>query len=177
MIDVSSSSWFRSPRALLVAALVVAGAAGCASSGGQTQAGAGDTSAAPGGTVSPSPAVEPDRIVVQHILIGIAGKVRGKNITRTEAEAKTLAYQLLDSAKAGADFDALVKTHTDDAYPGRYGMANRGVAPVGDNEYPRDGMVAAFGDVGFKLAVGGVGIADYDPRTSPYGYHVIKRVQ
>ena len=37
--------------------------------------------------------------------------------------------------------------------------------------------VPAFGNVGFKLAVGEIGIADYDPKTSPFGYHVIKRVE
>jgi parvulin-like peptidyl-prolyl isomerase len=38
-------------------------------------------------------------------------------------------------------------------------------------------MVAAFGDVGFRLAVGAVGMADFHPRASPYGFHLIKRVR
>ena len=38
-------------------------------------------------------------------------------------------------------------------------------------------MVPAFGNVGFKLAVDEIGVADYDPTTSPYGWHVIKRVK
>jgi parvulin-like peptidyl-prolyl isomerase len=38
-------------------------------------------------------------------------------------------------------------------------------------------MVPAFGNVGFKLEVGEIGIADYDPLTSKYGYHIIKRVR
>jgi parvulin-like peptidyl-prolyl isomerase len=129
--------------------------------------------------VSTAPAKEPDHIKVQHILIGFQGTVRGKNITRTQAEAKTLAYSLLDSAKAGVSFDDLVARHTDDQAPGIYGMANTGVTAAGpsQNEYGRGQMVAAFGNVGFKLAVGEVGIADYDPTTSPFGYHVIKRVE
>ena len=96
---------------------------------------------------------------------------------RTLEEAKTLAYSLLDSAKAGTSFDDLVTRHTDDRPPGIYGMSNTGVAPTPGAEYARGSMVPAFGNVGFKLAVGEIGIADYDPRTSPYGYHVIKRVQ
>ena len=57
-------------------------------------------------------------------------------------------------------------------------MSNKGIAPdASKGEYSRTGMVPAFGDVGFKLAVGAIGVADYDPRTSPYGYHVIKRLQ
>jgi parvulin-like peptidyl-prolyl cis-trans isomerase-like protein len=179
MIEVPHRAGTRSWRALAALALVTAVASGCASTGGsKTQAGAGGTSAAQGGAVSTTtPTKEPDHIVVQHILIGAKGSVRGKNITRTMEEARILAYALAESARKGEDFDALVRANTDDAFPGRYGMANRGVTPAGANEYGRDNMVPAFGNVGFKLAVGEIGVADYDPQTSPYGYHVIKRVQ
>jgi parvulin-like peptidyl-prolyl isomerase len=179
MIEVPQGA-ISSPRGtLLAAALLVAVVSGCASSGGsQTQASTDATSSTTaGGAVSSTTQKEPDRIVVQHILIGAEGLVRGKNITRNLDEAKTLAYQLLERARAGEDFDELVRAHTDDAFPGRYGMANRGITPSGPGEYGRDNMVPAFGNVGFTLAVGEVGIADYDQQTSPYGYHVIKRVQ
>ena len=165
--------------AILVLPLVLV-LAGCASKGGsKTASTSSSTAQTAEASVSTAPAKEPDRIKVQHILIGFQGTVRGKNITRTQEEAKTLAYSLLDSAKAGVSFDDLVVRHTDDQAPGIYGMANRGVTAAGpsQNEYGRDQMVAAFGDVGFKLAVGQVGIADYDPKTSPFGYHVIKRVE
>jgi parvulin-like peptidyl-prolyl isomerase len=119
---------------------------------------------------------EPDHVQVQHILIGFQGSVPGKRITRSKDEAKQLAYQLLEQAQAGADFDALVRQNTDDSPPGIYGMSNRGVAPA-RGEYARDGMVPAFGNAGFPLAVGAVGIADYDPRTSPYGWHIVKRLK
>ena len=119
---------------------------------------------------------EPDHLQVQHILIGFTGSVPGKMIRRSKEEARTLAYQLLDQARAGGDFDALVRQHTDDSPPGIYGMSNRGVTP-GKNEYPRDGMVPAFGNAGFPLQVGEVGIADHDPRNSPYGWHIVKRIK
>jgi parvulin-like peptidyl-prolyl isomerase len=102
--------------------------------------------------------------------------VPGKTITRTQDQAKTLAYQLLDKAKSGADFDQLVRDNTDDAPPGIYSMSNLGVTPA-DGEYPREGMVPAFGNIGFKLQVGEIGIADYDPQTSPFGWHIIKRLK
>jgi parvulin-like peptidyl-prolyl isomerase len=38
-------------------------------------------------------------------------------------------------------------------------------------------MVKAFGDVSFALPVGGVGVATYDAVASPYGWHVIKRLE
>ncbi len=119
---------------------------------------------------------EPDHIQVQHILIGFTGSVPGKRITRSKEEAKTLAYQLLDQARAGGDFDALVRQHTDDSPPGIYGMSNRGVAAA-KGEYARDGMVPAFGNAGFPLQVGDIGIADFDQRNSPYGWHIVKRLK
>jgi len=163
----------RTRAAILCAILVLL--AGCASKGGSKTESTAQTSEA---TVSTAPDKEPDHIKVQHILIGFKGSVPGKNITRTEAEAKTLAYSLLDSAKAGGNFDDLVARHTDDSPPGIYGLANRGVTAAGPpSEYGRDQMVPAFGNVGFKLKLGEIGVADYDARTSPYGFHVIKRVE
>jgi hypothetical protein len=131
---------------------------------------------AAGGPPQSQPAAEPEHIQVQHILVGFAGTLPGKNITRSQEEAKKLAYDILARANKGEDFDALVKQNTDDAYPGTYGMANLGVQAA-QGEYPRDRMVAAFGNVGFKLKVGEIGIADFDKTTSPFGYHVIKRVK
>jgi hypothetical protein len=121
-------------------------------------------------------AAGPEHITVQHILIGFQGSVGDKPITRTKEQAKTLAYQLLDKAKSGADFDQLVRDNTDDAPPGIYSMSNLGVTPA-DGEYPREGMVPAFGNIGFALKVGEIGIADYDPQTSPFGWHIIKRLK
>ncbi len=122
------------------------------------------------------PSKEPDRIRVQHVLIGFKGSVPGKDITRTQEEAKKLAYEILERARKGEDFGALVKQYTDDAFPGIYGMTNDGVEPK-QGEYPRRRMVPAFGDTGFPLAVGEIGIADYDLQKSPYGWHIVKRIE
>ncbi|HET6204968.1 MAG TPA: peptidylprolyl isomerase [Planctomycetota bacterium] len=125
---------------------------------------------------TPMPTAEPDKIKVQHCLIGFTGSVPGKAITRTKEEAKALAYDILARARKGEDFDALVKQNTDDSPPGIYGMTNAG-KPAAPGYRARTGMVPAFGNVGFKLALGEFGIADYDPKTSPFGWHVIKRVE
>jgi len=42
--------------------------------------------------------------------------------------------------------------------------------------HPRGAMVPAFGDVGFGLGVGEVGLATYDTDASPFGWHIIKRL-
>lgn len=121
---------------------------------------------------------EPERIEVQHILIAFQGSIPGKNISRTPGEAEALAQEIFEKAKKGEDFDALVKQYTDDAFPGRYKMTNFGIPnDAGKQEYERRHMVPAFGEVGFKLKVGGVGLAKHDATTSPYGWHVIKRLQ
>jgi len=127
-------------------------------------------------TPQTAPAAEPEHIQVQHILIGFIGSVPGKDIKRTQEDAKKLGYELLERAKKGEDFDALVKQYTDDSHPGIYGMSNKGVPPA-SGEFPRTQMVGAFGNVGFTLKVGDVGIADFDKQTSPHGYHIIKRVK
>ena len=131
------------------------------------------TKAAPG-TMPVKPDVEPQHVQVQHILIAFAGSV--PRATRPMEEAKKLAYEVLEKARNGEDFDALVKQYTDDSPPGIYGMAGIGVA-AGAGEYARDGMVPAFGNVGFAISPGNIGIADYDPQTSPFGWHIIKRLK
>jgi hypothetical protein len=139
---------------------------------------AGDAGQMAGETGDTTQTAEPDYITVQHILIGFEGSVPGKSITRTREEAATLAGEILARAQGGEDFDAMVKEYTDDAYPGIYKMANLGVqADIDNGVYPRDQMVPAFGDAGFPLAVGEIGMAGFDPARSPYGWHVVKRVE
>ncbi|MGE0552335.1 MAG: peptidylprolyl isomerase [Gemmatimonadales bacterium] len=47
----------------------------------------------------------------------------------------------------------------------------------GPDYYPRQGMAPAFGDVGWRLQVGQIGVAPFDPDKSPFGWHIIKRVE
>lgn len=126
------------------------------------------------------PSLEPDFVTVQHILIAFKGSLPDRNISRSKEEAEAFAKELLAQAQApNADFDALVRKHTNDSHPGVYQMANHNVHPskISGKVRPRSGMVAAFGDVGFPLQVGKVGMANYDPKTSPFGWHIIKRIE
>lgn len=129
---------------------------------------------------SPVAESEPRFITVQHILIGFQGSVPGKEIKRTKEEAAAFAKQLLEQARLpDTNFGQLVSANTDDQYPGIYQMANHEVKAV---EIPsgymaRKKLVAAFGDVGFPLKLNEVGLAEYHSVTSPYGWHIIKRVE
>jgi hypothetical protein len=115
-------------------------------------------------------------VEVQHILIGFSGSLPGKTITRSRDEAALLAWEIYNKVKDGGDMGSLVTAHTDDQAPGIYKMAlkQEGAAP---GVYARTGMVSCFGDIGWRLKVGEVGITDFNSKTGPYGYHIIKRLK
>jgi hypothetical protein len=181
--------------ALPLAALVVL-AAGCSQKTEETTTHASDSTvtAAPPATTTPDtgaaaaptasntmpvkPATPPEHIEVQHVLIGFQGSVPGKTVTRTKAEAEKLAQEVLERARKGESMDQLVQQYTDDQFPGVYDLANDGVAPdPAKQEFKRSGMVKGFSDAAFGLSVGNVGISNYDPTTSPFGWHIIKRLK
>jgi parvulin-like peptidyl-prolyl isomerase len=111
---------------------------------------------------------QPDEgITVQHVLIAFQGAPRIRDVTRTKEEAKQLAEQVWREAVGGADFKTLMKTHSNDSGGGEYPMTKAG----------RRQMVAAFGNVGFRLKVGEIGVAPWHVSDSPYGWHIIKRIK
>lgn len=130
-----------------------------------------------------TPSGEPAYITVQHCLIAFEGSVPGKVIVRSESEAEKLAQELFAKAQAGEDFGAIVASHTDDSPPGIYQMANEGfpgdMTSSNPNNivYARGGMVPAFGNTGFPLKVGEIGLAPYHKTDSPFGWHIIKRLK
>jgi len=120
---------------------------------------------------------EPDRVTVQHILISFKGSIPKDTVTRTMEEAEKLANEIFERAKNGEDFEALVKEYTDDSYPGVYKMSNFDVdADLDQGESSRAKMVGEFGDVSFKLSVNEIGMAQFSPERSKYGWHIIKRL-
>ena len=119
---------------------------------------------------------QPAVVVVQHLLISFGRKLRTRTIDRSKKEAGELAQQLFDRASSGEDFAALVKEYTDDSYPGIYRLTNF-EAPLVPQSRKRSDMVVAFGDMSFNLEVGELGLAAYHGGNSPYGWHVIKRLE
>jgi hypothetical protein len=118
----------------------------------------------------------PDKVVVQHLLVSFTGRLPGRAIARSQKEAAALAASLFERARKGEDFDVLVKDFTDDRPPGLYTMVGRGQVP-GPGEYGRDQMVPGFSDLAFSLAVGEIGLCAFDGVRSPFGWHVVKRIQ
>ncbi len=128
-------------------------------------------------TAQETEAIEPEHVEVQHILISFKGAPL-VDAVRSQAEAETLAQEVLFKARQGADFGTLVKEFTDDSFPGIYLISNRGVQPDGTKkEVARHRMVKSFGDVSFKLKIGEIGMASYHPQNSKYGWHIIKRLK
>jgi parvulin-like peptidyl-prolyl isomerase len=117
---------------------------------------------------------EPEHVLLAHVLVAFQGT--GTKATRTRAAAEKLAADVLSKARKGEDFSTLMRDFSDDQGDGVYGLANHRVNPVGD-EHERRLMVSAFGDLGFQLEVGEVGMAVYDPVKSKYGWHIIKRLK
>jgi hypothetical protein len=122
------------------------------------------------------PEGQEERIVVQHILIAFKGS-GVPNVKRGKEEAEKLAEEVYRRAMKGEDFDELVKAYSNDRFPGIYPMVNFGVAETKQGENRREEFIPAFGDVGFLLKVGEIGLAPYDKKTSPYGWHIIRRIK
>ncbi len=134
---------------------------------------------AKGEPVAPLPKPTEGFIKVQHILVSFEGLRAGADSGRTKAEAEVLANEILERAKNGEDFDSMMRQYSNDPGPGVYVLADYGFDPLMHPEgaFKRSGMVMAFGDVGFELKVGEIGMAAFDEAKSAHGWHIIKRLE
>lgn len=107
---------------------------------------------------------------VKHILLSWDEKVEGKPrpdpraTARTRRDAERDVRRLLDQIAAGAEFEVLMGTHSEDP----------GSATTGESYdvSPDAQLVIEFRQLGLRLDVHEVGVVESD-----YGYHIIKRVQ
>lgn len=117
-------------------------------------------------SASAAPSSEPTAVSAQHVLVAFKGAEGApKTVSRSKAEAKKRAEEVLEKAKAGTSFDELVNTYSDD--PGS--KERRG--SVG--KFTREKMTKPFSDAAFALRVDGLS----EPVETKYGFHVIKRNQ
>jgi parvulin-like peptidyl-prolyl isomerase len=105
-----------------------------------------------------------EEVKVQHVLIGWKGAPAARSATRTKEEADKIAKEVLDKVTAGGDMAALMKEYSED--PGS--KDNGRIYDVA----PDSPMVEPFKDLSLRLNVNEAGIVK-----SPFGWHVIKRVQ
>lgn len=107
---------------------------------------------------NPDRFTEPERVRASHILIATAENADAA----AKAQAKTKAGQILKDLKAGKDFAALARQHSQDP-----GSAVNG----GDLGFFAQGqMVGPFNDVAFSLKPG----ATSDLVETQFGYHIIR---
>jgi parvulin-like peptidyl-prolyl isomerase len=108
----------------------------------------------------------PETIVAQHILVGYKGAQRvPRTVTRSRAEAKARAAEVLAKLRAGAEFEDMVKQYSDD--PGsvdRMGLLGK---------FHRKDLDPKFSAAAFDLEVEQIS----DVVETPFGFHIIKRTQ
>ena len=133
-----------------------------------TDAPAAETDAPPAApTLEPLPvpdvALTEPRYAATHVLVAWAGAPSApEGVTRTRAEARTLATELRQRALAGEELEDLARTHSD--------------GPSG----PRGGSVGVYARTtmmpSFEKAVASVPVGKIAPLVeTPYGVHVIRR--
>ena len=109
---------------------------------------------------------EPLEIAARHLLVAYQGALRASpSVTRSKAEAETRAKEALARAKAGDDFEVLVKEFSDEPGAGERGGSL--------GRFQRGMMVPAFEKAAFKLAPGEVS----DLIETQFGFHVIQRTE
>jgi hypothetical protein len=121
--------------------------------------------------------VAPRRVKVKQILVRWSGAPGGQGSKLDRSEAELLARALLERARGGAEFDRLVANETD------AGLAVEVLTVVADanargaGEYSRADLPPALGELVFNLDVGEVGLCRFHEKESPYGWHVVLRVE
>lgn len=112
-----------------------------------------------------------NRTQVKHILIGwgdlagsYGGRIDPRAAERSKRDAEDEIRRLRKQLEAGADFDMLMKQHSED----------RGSAASAEayTVEPGASLVIEFRQLGLRLEVGELGVVE-----SSYGFHLMKRIE
>ena len=121
--------------------------------------------------------VSPRRVKVKQILVRWSGARGAQGSKLDRSEAKLLAQALLARARDGEEFDRLVANEAD------AGLAVETLTVVADGgsrrvgEYSRADLPMALSELIFNLDVGEFGLCEFHEKESPYGWHVVFRVE
>lgn len=104
------------------------------------------------------------KVTVKHILLATTDEETMEALPPDKVEEKKrLAEEILNKAKAGEDFEAMVKQYSEDP-----GSVDQG----GEYTFGRGEMVSEFEDWSFKAKEGDMGIVQ-----STYGFHIMKFIK
>ena len=111
-------------------------------------------------------ATQPDEIRARHILVmHDSSKAKPEEVQRTREKALARTQECLKKLRGGGDFAKLVAEYSDEP-----GAAERD----GDlGQFRRDVMIKAFSDAAFALEVREIS----EVIETPYGFHIIQRLQ
>ncbi|HWU89899.1 MAG TPA: peptidylprolyl isomerase [Kofleriaceae bacterium] len=108
---------------------------------------------------------------VKHILIGwkdlgdaYQGRIDPRAAKRDKAAAEAEVKSLVAQLQAGADFDTMMKAHSEDL-----GSASSARAYT---VTPNAQLVIEFRQLGLRLKIGEIGVCESD-----FGFHIIKRIE
>lgn len=108
---------------------------------------------------------------VKHILISwkelgeqFGGRQDPRAAARTKADAENVVKSLVGQIRAGGEFDAIMKEHSEDLGSARTAMPFK-VTPDAQ-------LVIEFRQLSLRLNVGEVGVCQSD-----FGFHIIKRIE
>lgn len=118
---------------------------------------------------------------VQHILVGRYGTAGGRLPYLKPADAEAMAAEVLAQARASNDFGKVVAERSYDFHettgePGLYRLHREPGPNMPRDEFRRDDMVEHFWKAAWRLQPGEIGIVLYNRAHSPFGYHIIKRI-
>jgi len=135
----------------------------------------------PGANAKPPPKEQPDRVLIDQILVSF-DKSRLTN-PRSRPDAAALAESLYARIRGGADFGMLKKEYTDYRLPENRKPAdpvwacNRSVRIRSFQEVPFKKLWSGWAKVVFALKPGEFGFVPYDKKKAGDGYHIVLRLR